>query len=421
VAINPTALANINAGLMPSQVTSDIFSKATETSAVMSLARRIPLAMNATTNIPVTMDVPVADWVAEGGVKPASQTGVGIKTMTGKKVALLVPVSDEVVSTNPAGVVDQLRADLPTAIARAFDYAAINGKSIRTGAAGPFADYLALATNTVALGTSTAALGGIYTDIMTGVGKVVDKNYDFTGIAADPRFKVDAQLSIDTQGRPLFVDAHSTATGSAVNGAELAGYPASFNRGVSGKYWRAGDSVQTINIIGTPTGGTFLLQSGGNSYTAAFNASGATIQTAVQAWGGIYATVTVTGTAPGPYVFTFPAISTGVAAPAAPFTVNQKALTGGTAAASVATNVTSGAGGVDSLLRGVGGDWSQCAYGVGMDITVKASTEANYFDGTNWHSAFQENLTLLLVEAYYGFVMGSPDAFVIYTKGTAAF
>jgi hypothetical protein len=69
-------------------------------------------------------------------------------------------------------------------------------------------------------------------------------------------------------------------------------------------------------------------------------------------------------------------------------------------------------------LRGIGGDWSQAAYGVGMDITIKVSTEANYFDGTNWHSAFQENLTLLLVEAYFGFVMGSPDAFVAYTKGT---
>jgi hypothetical protein len=62
--------------------------------------------------------------------------------MTGKKVALLVPVSDEVVMTNPAGLYDQLQQDLPTAISRAFDYAAINGKSIRTGAAGPFSDNL---------------------------------------------------------------------------------------------------------------------------------------------------------------------------------------------------------------------------------------------------------------------------------------
>ena len=56
-----------------------------------------------------------------------------------------------------------------------------------------------------------------------------------------------------------------------------------------------------------------------------------------------------------------------------------------------------------------------------MDITFRVSTEANYYDGTNWHSAFQENLTLLLVEAYYGFCLGDPKAFTVYPRGTAAF
>jgi hypothetical protein len=191
---------------------------------------------------------------------------------------------------------------------------------------------------------------------------------------------------------------------------------------VSGKYWRAGDSTQLVTINGTPTGGTFTLKSGGNSAVLAYNAaSTTTVQNAVQAWGGIYSAVTVTGSAGGPYTFTFPAVATNVAAESAPFTVDQTALTGGTAATSKATVAASGAGGVDSTLRAVGGDWSQAAYGVGMDISVQISREASYFDGTTWHSAFQENLVLLLVEAYYGFVMGDPNAFCLYTKGSAAF
>jgi hypothetical protein len=56
-----------------------------------------------------------------------------------------------------------------------------------------------------------------------------------------------------------------------------------------------------------------------------------------------------------------------------------------------------------------------------MDISIRISQEASYFDGTTWHSAFQENLVLLLAEAYYGFVMGAKRAFVAYTKGTATF
>jgi hypothetical protein len=327
-------------------------------------------------------------------------------------------VSEEVANTNPAGLYDLMQQDLPTAIARAFDYAAINGKSMRTGAAGPFSDYLALATSTQALGTTANSAGGLYIDIVTGAGKVVDKNYDFTGIAADPRLKIDAQLQVDTQGRPLYTDSVNNAGQS---GGNIAGFETYFNKGVSGRYWRAGDATQVVTINGTPTGGTFLLMSGGNSAAIAYNAAASTVQTAIQAWGGIYSGVTVSGAAGGPYTITFPTQGSNVTGAAAPFAVNQTALTGGTASTSKATVAATGAGGTDTNLRGIGGDWSQAAYGVGMDISVRLSKEASYFDGTTWHSAFQENLVLLLVEAYYGFVMGSPDAFVSYTKGTAAF
>ncbi len=415
---NPTTISNTAATLLPPTISAPIFQKTTEQSAVMSLARRVPLALVANTAIPVPMDVPVADWVGEGGVKPASQVGAGVKMMQSKKLALLVPVSMEVVETNPGGIFDQLQQDLPTALSRAFDYAAISGKSLRTGGAGPFSDYLALSPNTVSLGTTAQANGGIYADLVTAAGKVVDRNYDFNGWAADPRIRVNAQLATDTTGRPLLTDMHSTSTNGATLNNSLIGYPAAFNNGVSGRYVRAGDSLQTVTITGTPTGGTFTISSGGNSYVAAYNVTGATLQTVIQGWGGVYANVTVTGSAGGPYTITFPAITSNVFAASAPFQV-VGAFTGGTSP-KIAV-VASGAGGVDSTIRAIGGDWSQAAYGVGMDITIKRSDQASYFDGTAWHSAFQENLVLLLVEASYGFVMGDPSAFSVVTKGTAQF
>jgi HK97 family phage major capsid protein len=167
-------LSSVSSTLLPPTITGPIFAKASEQSAVQQLARRVPLSVNANTAIPVPMDVPEADWVGEGGVKPAAEEAVGVKIMTGKKVAVLIPVSEEVARTNPAGVYEQVLNDLPTAIARAFDYAAINGKSLRTGAAGPFADYLANTPNSVALGTAAASAGGLYNDLMQGVGKVID-------------------------------------------------------------------------------------------------------------------------------------------------------------------------------------------------------------------------------------------------------
>lgn len=395
-----TQLSNVASTLLPPTITGPIFDRVNETSAVMQLARRVPLSITANTSVPVSMDVPVAGWVAEGGSKPVGTGAVGIKQMTGKKVALLVPVSQEVARSNAAGLYAQLQQDLPTAISRAFDHAAIHGLDLRTGAAGPFTDYLAATTNTVEIGTAAASAGGVYADLVGGEKLVVDAGYDFSGFAADPMLRPTAKLSVDTQGRPLWVD--SVTAGS--NLATLAGYPASYNRGVSGKVRRAGNKVLNLTVSGIPTGGTFTISSydGLHTYTAAYNVAAATLQTAIRAWGGIFATVTVAGTAP--YVITFPLNG-------APIIVSATALTGGTTPSAAIVQANDG----DTDLRAIGGDWSQCAYGVGMDITVKVSETASYVDEASvTHSAFQENLTLLLVEAYFGFVVGHNDAFVSY-------
>jgi len=401
-----TTLSSINSTLLPATITGPIFDQAVESSAVMSLARRVPLSMTAQTAIPVSMDVPAAGWVSEGGVKPVGNGQVGIKTMVGKKVALLVPVSQEIAMTNAAGLYAQLRQDLPTAIARAFDYAAIHGLDLRTGAAGPFADYLKKGVASVELGTATQANGGMYADLVSGEQIVVDAGFDFTGFAADPRLKPTLKIRTDTQGRPLFVDGADTQ----LNGGSLIGYPAFYNRGVSGAYRRQGNRVQIITINGTPTGGTFTISYAGQTTTAlAYNAAAATVQTAVRLLNGL-AAATVTGSAGGPFTVTLNVVG-GVSGP---LSVNQTGLTGGTAATSLATIAQSPDS--DTNLRAIGGDWSQCAYGVGMDISIKVSDSASFVDENGvTHSAFQENLVLLLVEAYYGFVKSdATNAFVAY-------
>ncbi|WP_078872933.1 phage major capsid protein [Streptomyces sp. NRRL S-1868] len=94
-ATQPVTLAGIPNSLLPPTIAGPIFAKATEQSTVMRLARRVPLSMTANTEIPVPLDVPTADWVSEGGKKPLSSGGIGVKTMSGKKVATLVAVSEE--------------------------------------------------------------------------------------------------------------------------------------------------------------------------------------------------------------------------------------------------------------------------------------------------------------------------------------
>lgn len=414
-------LSSVAPLLLPPTITGPIFQKAREASAVQQLAQRVPLAVNAQTAIPVSLDVPRAGWVSEGGVKPAGSSGIGVKTMVGKKVALLLPVSEEVANTNPAGLYDQMQAQLPTAIARAFDYAAIHGKDYASGGAGPFTDYLAKTPNAVVIGTAAVNAGGVYADLVTGERAVVDgpMSYDFNGFAADPRLKPELKLSVDVNGRPLLVDGYPNAnTGEASLNNTLIGYPVAYNAGVSGVYRYSGEKVQTVTINGTPTGGTFTLTIGG--YTTApiaYNAAAATVQSAIQAlapgtpFGGSPAAgATVSGSAGGPYTVTFAAVG-------APISADGSGLTGGTNMSVTTAQATT----TDTGLRAIGGDWSQCAYGVGMDISVKISNQASYVDaGGTTHSAFQENLVLLLVEAYYGFVVADVNAFVAYTHSAGS-
>lgn len=396
-------LNNVSSTLLPPTITEPIFEKTLEESAVMQLARRVPLSLSAASAIPVTMDLPAAGWVSEGGTKPVGSAGSGVKMMTGKKVALLVPVSEEVVRTNPAGLYDQLRQDLPKSIARAFDHAAIHGIDLRTGGAGPFTDYLKMTSFTQELGTTTQANGGMYADLVKGEQQVTNANYDFTGIAIDPRLKPLLKLQVDTTGRPIWIDTPQ----AGLQSGSLIGYMSYSNRGVSGSYLRSGNRVQVITITGSPTGGTFTLgNTAGQTYVAAYNVSLANLQTAIRAWGGIFASVTVTGTAGSTYTLTFGTGSGGR------ISVTATALTGGTTPTAVIAQSNPSA----TSLRAIGGDWTQCAWGQGMDITVKISDTASYTDEAGVvHSAFQENLVLLLVEAHYGFVVGDPNAFVAYT------
>jgi hypothetical protein len=124
------------------------------------------------------------------------------------------------------------------------------------------------------------------------------------------------------------------------------------------------------------------------------------VQTAVRALGGTLTNATVSGSAGGPYTITVGGTVNPEGTTASPFSATH-ALTGGTnPSVAVAQSPDQ-----DTNLRAIGGDWTQAAWGQGMDIRIKVSSEASYVDEAgNTHSAFQDNLILLLVEAYYGFV-----------------
>lgn len=98
--------------------------------------------------------------------------------------------------------------------------------------------------------------------------------------------------------------------------------------------------VQVLTL--SATGGTFTVTGNGNTTAAiAYNASAATLQTALRGLGGAYALVVVTGSAGGPYTITYPVGSGDVAALATTATN----LTGGSGTAVVTTGTAGSSAG----------------------------------------------------------------------------
>lgn len=102
------------------------------------------------------------------------------------------------------------------------------------------------------------------------------------------------------------------------------------------------DEVQTLTITGTPTGGTFSLTYNGVTVASAiaYNATGATLQTALEAFFGV-GNITATGAAGGPYTVTFK-LAYG-AMDAALLVLSDNSLTGGTTPSMNIVETTQGA------------------------------------------------------------------------------
>jgi hypothetical protein len=125
------------------------------------------------------------------------------------------------------------------------------------------------------------------------------------------------------------------------------------------------NEVQTATISGAPTGGTFTLTFNGQTTSAlAYNATGATVQTAFLLLSSVGAgNATVTGSAGGPYVITFTGALAGqdVSAVAA-----SGAFTGGTSPGIAVVTTTPGVSG-----------WTDAGWCTDKGLAVKLSETVN--------------------------------------------
>lgn len=218
----PITTGDFNAALFPKSISQMIFEDVARTSIVQQLSRRVNLPDNGTT-IPVTTGKPTAGWVAEGDAKPVSDAAMTIKVMEPKKLAVIVPFSEEYVRRDATGLFQAIRPQIAEAFADAFDAAAIHGTST------PFADYITETTKSVELGTAASSAGGVWGDLVAGFKLLTDDRKKLTGFAADPMAEPKLLDSYDANGRPILVDTNS----EGLQGRRLLGRPIGFSEGVA--------------------------------------------------------------------------------------------------------------------------------------------------------------------------------------------
>ena len=211
MAITAATLRSDFSGFLPAEISAPIFERAARMSVVQQLARQVPLGAEGK-SIPVVTGSIDAGWVDEGGTKPADSSAMTLKTITPKKLAVIVATSAEVVRANPGNYINVIREQIAEAFARAFDRAALHDEGpTGTAGAGPFATFIDQTTKSVELGSNTQANGGVYVDLVDAMEEVINstdsagRDREITGWAFDTRMEPKLLRAVDTTGHPIWV------------------------------------------------------------------------------------------------------------------------------------------------------------------------------------------------------------------------
>ncbi|QUH01456.1 phage major capsid protein [Saccharopolyspora erythraea] len=199
--------------LKPAEIDA-IFEQTRRKSVVQQLARQVTMGQHGT-NIPVWTGKPTAGFVDEGAVKPTSEVSATVKKMVPHKIAVIVPVSAELVRANPLGVIQHAQADMVEALAVAFDNAVLHGVN------SPYANDLSDVTQTAEMDTNGAGAYASFNGILR---TLVTNGKKLTGFALDSVVEPDLNIAVDGTGKSIFVES-ATDVNDVVRQGRLLGRP----------------------------------------------------------------------------------------------------------------------------------------------------------------------------------------------------
>lgn len=178
--------------LLPKEVSSEIWAKTLENSAVMQLARRISLP-GAGMEFQTITGEPTAEWVGEMEEKAVSKHTLGSKAMKGYTMAVILPFSNQF-RRDKAALYQEMIDRAPYALGAKLDRSAFGIDAVP----GELFDSLADVT---AVDIETDTWNGLVTADAT----IAASDYILNGWAIAPKAKSMLLTARDAMERPLFI------------------------------------------------------------------------------------------------------------------------------------------------------------------------------------------------------------------------
>ena len=218
---------------LPVDVSQEIIQKTQDASAIMQLARQIPLPGRGVA-INVISGDPEAAWVAETAAKPVSSPALATKVMRGYKLAVIVPFSNEF-RRDVAALYDALINRLPGALGAKFD------NTVFGGTAAPGSDF-----DTFAAVTQQDIETDTYAGFVAADGDIAAHGGIMNGIVLAPQGKSVVLGATDQSKRPLFINNVAEGAVPVILGARTELSKGAYVAGTPNVLGFAGDWTQAV-------------------------------------------------------------------------------------------------------------------------------------------------------------------------------
>lgn len=189
--------------LIPEDVSREIWKNVPQQSAALSSFRQRRLSRNQQ-RVPVLSVLPLAYFVnGDTGLKQTTEVNWDNKYLNVEEIACIVPIPENVLDDADYDIWGETRPLIEEAIGRALDGAIFFGIDKPSSWPTAIVPAAVAAGNTVVLGTSTVAQGGIAGDFSNLFGTVEDDGFDAGFVAAKRSLKKSLRNARDTQGQKL--------------------------------------------------------------------------------------------------------------------------------------------------------------------------------------------------------------------------